>query len=123
MGRAVALIVDRVDHDIRAALNSMQLIAKTSDDGKVSMRDVVTSGGGAKDNKPHAVTVWRDLLRGRHTFPKSRLDTETGKTHLDKIRDKIELFQDGTMRRTVRAIDAILDGALFQKKSFTTGDH
>ena len=140
--RAVALIVDRVDHDIRAALNSMQLIAKTSDDGKVSMRDVVTSGGGAKDNKPHAVTVWRDLLRGRHTFPKSRLDTETGKTHLDKIRDKIELFQDvdavidgvfenipsvkfqdGTMRRTVRAIDAILDGALFQKKSFTTGDH
>jgi len=140
--RAVALIVDRVDHDIRAALNSMQLIAKTSDDGKVSMRDVVKSDGGAKDNKPHALTMWRDILRGRHTFPKSRLDTETGKTHLDKIREKIELFQDvdaildgvfenipsvkfqdGTMRRTVRAIDAVLDGALFQKKSFTTGDH
>lgn len=140
--RAVALIVDRVDHDIRAALNSMQLIAKTSHDGKVSMRDVVKSDGGAKDNKPHALTMWRDILRGRHTFPKSRLDTETGKTHLDKIREKIELFQDvdaildgvfenipsvkfqdGTMRRTVRAIDAVLDGALFQKKSFTTGDH
>ena len=36
--RAVALIVDRVDHDIRAALNSMQLIAKTSDDGKADAR-------------------------------------------------------------------------------------
>ena len=63
-----------------------------------------------------------------------RLDTETGKTHLDKIRDKIELFQDvdavidgvfenipsvtfqdGTIAEHVRAIDAILGGRCFKR--------
>ena len=138
--RAIALIVDRVDHDIRAALNAVQLIAKTS--SKVTLRDVVFSRGGEKDSKLPAWTLWQDLLRGRHTFPRPRIEGGARKTHLEKMRDRLETFgdndavfdglfenlplvgfQDGTMHRLTNAIDSVLDGAMFQYKSFATGDH
>ena len=139
--RAVSLVVERVDCDIRAAMNSIQLIAKTSN--KVTLRDVVRAGAGDKDNRPQAFNLWQDLLRGRHTFPKSRLETEAGTSlHMDRMREKVEVFQDndtvldglfenipnvrfqdGTMRRMVQALNAVVDGAVFQYKSFTTGDH
>ena len=137
--RAVALVVDRVDNDIRAALNSIQLIAKTS--SKVTLRDVLTSRGGEKDSKSPALTMWQDLLRGRHTFPRSRLDGELRKTHLEKIRERIQTygdndsvfdglfeniplvgFQDGNGYRLANAIHAVLDGQMFQYKSFATGE-
>lgn len=138
--RAIALIVDRVDHDIRAALNAVQLIAKTS--SKVTLRDVVFSRGGEKDSKSPAWTMWQDLLRGRHTFPRARIEGGARKTHLDKMRDRLETFgdndsvfdglfenlphvgfQDGTMYRMMNAIDSVLDGAMFQYKSFATGEN
>jgi len=139
--RAVSLVVERVDCDIRAAMNAIQLIAKTSD--KVTLRDVVRAGAGDKDNKPQAFNLWQDLLRGRHTFSRSRLETEAGaNSHMDRMREKIEVFQDndtvldglfenipnvrfqdGTMRRMTQALNAVVDGAMFQYKSFTTGDH
>ena len=138
--RAIALVVDRVDNDIRAALNSIQLIAKTS--SSVTLRDVVSAGGGSKDNRPQAFSMWQDLLRGRHTFARSRVDAESGMTHMDMMREKIEIyqdndalldglfenipnvrFQDGSMSRLTQAVSAVIDGSMFQTKSFTTGDH
>lgn len=139
--RAVALVAERVNNDIRSALHTIQLIAKTS--SKVTLREVAHAGAGEKDNKPQALTVWQDCLRGRHTFPKSRLESETGSNpHMAKMREKIEVFQDndavfdgmfenipkvrfqdGTMRRMTQAMNAVLDGVMFQTKSFTAGDH
>ena len=138
--RAIALVVDRVDNDIRAALNSIQLIARTS--STVTLRDVVNAGGGSKDNRPQAFSMWQDLLRGRHTFARSRVEDESGMTHMDKMREKIEIFQDndslldglfenipnvrfqdGSMSRLTQAVSAVIDGSMFQTKSFTTGDH
>jgi chromosome transmission fidelity protein 18 len=137
--RAIALIVDRVENDIRAALNAVQLIAKTS--STVTLTDVVQSDSGAKDIKHQSWSMWQDLLRGRHTFPKSRLESERKRSHMDKMRDRIETFQDndslvdglfenmplvrfqdGNMKRLTNAIEAVVDASLFQTKSFSTGD-
>jgi len=138
--RAIALVVDRVENDIRAALNAIQLIAKTTD--SVTLTDVSNSNGGSKDIKHPAWSMWQDLLRGRHTFQKSRLESEARLSHVDRMRLRVEnfqdndtildglfeniphvRFQDGNMHRLTNAIDAVLDGVTFQKKSFTTGDH
>ena len=96
----------------------------------------MTSGGGAKDNKPHAVTVWQ-ISCAADCVPKSRLDTETGKTHLDKLRQidcfrrraVIDVFKHSERRgsrryhrRTV-APSTPSSTVCCLKKSFTTGDH
>ena len=137
--RALGALADREENDVRACLNTLQVLAR--DGRELTLADVGPGGvAGEKDLTVQARGVWEALLSGHIANARTRKATREAHNNAlyaqcQSLGDNELLmaglfenmhsvrFQDGSMGKTVRALQAVGDADVMLGAAYRRGQH
>ena len=134
--RAIVALSARAEHDVRACLNTLQML---SQEGKgLTLEGVNGTGEGAKDLTVQARGLWENLLSGHISNKRTRKDTR--EVHNAGLYSQCISFgdnellmgglfenihsirlQDTSMGKSSRALNAMADADIMQHAGFSRG--